>query len=131
MELGDLKKKDITHEVPFGKDGKVLLRYVIKSELLAIEEEAGKKDWAKGAPTPGQRKVEANRLLGRAAVRGWSNLTVGGEEFPYSPENCDLLMEKSYDFSDLVNIACVQIGFFEAGKEEDSKKKSGPMSSGS
>jgi len=131
MELGDLKKTDITHWLPFGADGRVLIRYVIKKELMAIEEEANRPSMSQGPLPVSQKKAEENRLLGRAAVRGWENLTVGGKAFEYTPENCDLLMEKSYDFSDFVNLACVQIGLFETRQEEELKKNLKPTSDGS
>lgn len=130
MELGRLTQEDITRWVPFGEDGEVLMRYVSKEELIRLRKEATKLDWANNRPVETLDELEQNRLLGRAAVRDWRNLTVGREPFNYSPENCDLLMRRSFDFSDFVNLTCTQMRFFIEQKEEESKKKSANTSAG-
>lgn len=130
MELGNIIDGERTWPVKFGEDGEVEMRYVPKAELVAIRKKATKTDWSAHRPVETLDEMEQNRLLGRAAVRGWKNLTVGGEPFPYSPENCDMLMARSYDFSDFVNLVCTRIGFFREQKEEESKKKSAPTPDG-
>ncbi len=130
MELGRLTDEDITRWVPFGEDGEVLMRYVSKEELIKLRKKATELDWAKNRPVETLDELEQNRLLGRAAVRDWRNLTVGGQPFDYSPEHCDLLMRRSFDFSDFVNLACTQMRFFIEQKEEKSKKKSANTSDG-
>lgn len=123
MDIGALKTEDFQVWVPF-MDAEVLIRYVPLEELRDIGRKASRATW-EGARTPANRPVEtldpslANKLLGRAAVRGWSGITMNGEEFPYSPENCDFLMARWLDFSRFVNEACLDL---RALQEEERKR---------
>lgn len=124
MELGPLTEDEITCWVPYGKDGRVLMRFVTLEELNALRKKATERTWIEHRLVEEKDTVKENVLLGRAAVRDWDNLTVGGEHFPYSEEKCDLLMKRSYEFSDFVNLVCIQIRFFVKEQEDESKKKS-------
>lgn len=63
--------------------------------------------------------------IGRAAVRDWKNITLKGEEYPYSPDNCDTLMVGWAEFGAFVIEACSEVANFqEEAREEDVKKSS-------
>ena len=100
-------------------------------DLNKIERAAVKIDWKKHRMVEESDEIKRNKLLARRVVKGWENLTVGGKEFPYSQENCDFLMAKSYQFSDFVNVTCVEMTCFVEEKHCDAKKNSEPGSSGS
>ena len=121
MELGDLGK-DIQVWEKFGDDAKVLLQYVPRKKLNAINKATTKRELIKGQMVEVSDSDESNRKLGRAAVKGWENITVGGEPFEYSVENCDMLMDQSYEFSEFVNERCAKIQVFMEGKEDEAKK---------
>ena len=125
-----MTNNDLTCWVPFGKDGRVLIRYVAREELRNIEKKATERFLFEGQVVTEVDEIKKNVLVGRAAVKGWEALTVKHEDFPYSPENCEMLMRRSYDFSDLVNIACVNVRAFIEKREEQGKKKSKSGSSG-
>jgi hypothetical protein len=123
MDIGALRREDFLVWVPF-MDAEVLVRYVPLEELRDIGSRATKRTW-EGLRTPSNRPVEtldaalANKLLGRAAVRGWRGLSMNGEEFPYTPENCDFLMARWLEFSKFVNEACLDL---QALQEQERKR---------
>jgi hypothetical protein len=119
MEIGALKKDDFVISIPFIEDSEVLIRYVSREELQEIKRNATKISWdRKNEPSEEFDSLRADLLLGRAAVRGWKGLTMNGEEFPYSPENCDLLMRKWTEFAKFVGEASMDI----ARLQEEGKK---------
>lgn len=105
MDLGNLLDNDeMTAVVPFGDNddsATVTLRYVAPEEISRIARKAT--SWHKKQRREVVDNIKSGILLGRAAVLGWDGINVNGKPFPYSPENCDLLMTKSYDFIALVN----------------------------
>lgn len=123
MELGNLDR-DLEVWVPFGDDGEVLIKYVPKDELLSISEKATKRKWNNHRMTEEVDPTLANRILGRAAVRDWKNLTVGGEPLPFSCDNLDMLMGKSYVFSNFINQVATDIQAFIEQRKEDEGKNS-------
>lgn len=131
MELGNLTQEEITAWVPYGKDGKVLMQYIARRKLEEIKKLATVNEWHNHRMVERIDIVKQNQLLGEASVKDWKKLTVGGKPFPFSPENRDLFMEKSYEFSDFVNLVCVEMGCFIEEKKEESKKKSKGAQSGS
>jgi len=122
MDIGLLKRDDFQVWVPF-MDAEVLIRYVSLDELREINKKATRVSWdRKHQKTEELDTVEANRLLGRAAVRGWKGITMNGEEFPYSEENCDFLMTRWLEFARFVNEVCIDIqALMDAEKERKAK----------
>jgi hypothetical protein len=124
MEIGSLTRTDFQVWVPF-EDAEVLIRYLPLEELQDIVRKATRTTWDRS-----QRKVEtldpaeANRLLGRASVRGWMGITMNGEEFPYSAENSDFLMARWLGFSRFVNEACLDLQGLVAEERRQREKKS-------
>jgi hypothetical protein len=129
MEIGALKAEDFQVWMPFA-DAEVLVRYISLEELREIGRKATRVTW-EGPRTPGNRPVEtldsalANKLLGRAAVRGWRGITMEGEEFPYSPENCDFLMARWLEFVRFVNEASLDLRALQEEERERMGKASG------
>lgn len=123
MELGNLNI-ELEVWVSFGEDGEILVRYIPKDELLAISEKATKRKWINHRMVEEVDPMLANRILGRAAVRDWKNLTVGGEPLPFSQENLDMLMGKSYVFSNFINQIATDIQAFIEQRREDEGKNS-------
>ncbi|GAB4389047.1 MAG: hypothetical protein Kow0025_12030 [Thermodesulfovibrionales bacterium] len=125
MDIGGLKRDDFTAWVPF-LDAEVLIRYVGAEELRAIQARATTRAWdRKSRPVETLDWAEANRLLGRAAVRGWKGITSGGEEFPYSEENCDFLMARWHEFARFVGEACVDLQGLVRSERSRLEKNSG------
>lgn len=86
-------------------DAEVLVRHVPAEELLDIQRRARVRTWetTQGAPSQTQDSALAGRLLGRAAVRGWRGLSMQGQDYPYSPENCDFLITRWAEFSRFIS----------------------------
>ncbi len=123
MELGNLGA-ELEVWASFGEDGSVLVRHIPKDELLAISKKATKRRWSSHQMIEEVDPILANRLLGRAAVRDWKNLTMGGEPFPFTPENLDMLMDRSYQFSNWVNQVVTDVQTFLETRREESEKNS-------
>ena len=96
---------------PYDDDTEVLIQYQGKEILTKISSKAGEIERKTGASAG----VIANKLTGRAAVKGWRRkldhdhpgLTTGGQPLPFTPANVDMLMTKSIDFSTFVNRKCI------------------------
>jgi hypothetical protein len=137
MDITAISEEDFNVWVDFQEDAQVLLRYVSLEELLAINAKASthslKPAVASAAGTDrgeGIREIsaevapeDANRLLGRAAVRGWRGLKKDGKEFPYSADNCDLLMRRWTEFAVFVGEVCLELREINRRKVKESKKK--------
>jgi len=128
MDISALKKDDYQVWVPFMGDAEVLIQYVSLDSLRRLMTKAmmTKILWD-GKPRKNSEvdAVEANRMLGRAAVRGWKNITMENEDYPYSPENCDFLMSHWLEFSRFVNDICIDLqALMEAEKEQKIKNSS-------
>jgi hypothetical protein len=135
MEIGILKRESFEVWTPFDEDTEVLIAYQSKAALGAIRKQATTSKWGKNHQLSEEcDNDEANRLLGRAAVRDWRALpgkkgfTLHGESYPYTPENCDFLMEQFTDFSNFVNVTCVDLQRLVAAEEEQSRKNSSSTS---
>jgi hypothetical protein len=128
MDIGGLKKETLTAWVPFDDDTEVLIGYLSREDLREIGKGATMTRFVKHQKSEQFDQDEADRLLGRKAVKDWRALpgrpgfTDGGAPFPYSPENCDLLMEKFNEFSNFVNVTCIDFSrFIEEEKAADEK----------
>lgn len=108
--------------VPF-LDGRVLVRYVSREELLRLDKEATELTWDRAGRIGRDRDpIRADILLGRAAVRGWEGFTADGLPYPYTEENCDFLMGRWVEFARFVNETCVDLQVLvDAGKGEAEK----------
>jgi hypothetical protein len=125
MDISALRRDDFEVTVPFGEDASVLIRHVTREELLSIRKKATKTNWdRKHQREESFDPVEADVLLGRAAVRGWKGITMNDEDFPYTPENCDFLMRKWTEFARFVNDACVDLGGLVKAEREAREKNS-------
>jgi hypothetical protein len=120
MDIVALKQDDFQVWVPF-MDAEVLLRYVSLEELEQVRRRATTLRWdRKGPRTESMDPLEANRLLGRAAVRGWRGITLEGEEHPYSEEHCDFLMTRWSEFARFVSEAALDL--WRLAEEERAKR---------
>lgn len=131
MDIGILKKSSFEVWVPFDDDTEVLIAYQSGSDLREMREKATNISWDRGHQK--EEKYDnamGNRLLGRAAVKDWrprpgkKGFTLNGEGYPYTPENCDFLMDKFTDFSNFVNGVCVDLQCLVAADEEQTRKNS-------
>ena len=100
MELSGLRNDELTAWIPFDDDTEVLISYVSREELRQLKRKATSTKFIRHQKSEETDPKEADRLLGRKAVKNWRALpcrigfTMSGEPFPYSPENCDFLMER-------------------------------------
>ena len=126
MDISALQKDDYEVWVPF-LDGKVLIRYLSREELLTLNKQATRTAWDKGhQPQKEHDPVRADILLARKAVKGWEGFIMNGQDYPYTPENCDFLMTKWVDFARFVNEACTDLqALMDAEKAESEKNSSG------
>jgi hypothetical protein len=93
--------------IQYDEDTEVLILLLSKEEIRAIGQKSSKAG-KKSGPV-------YDKLLGRAAVKGWRHKTnldqpgfsVKGQPFPFSLENLDELMIKSSSFSKFVNDQCL------------------------
>jgi hypothetical protein len=129
LDISALKEDDYQVWVPF-LDAEVLVRYVPVEEIHRINRSATRVAWdRKNQKTETLDAVEANRLLGRAAVRGWRGITMDGEEVPYSVDNCDFLMDRWLEFFRFVGEVCLHLRSL-VGAEKRGKEKNSVLTSG-
>jgi hypothetical protein len=122
MDIGALKRNDIEVWVPF-LDGTVLVRYIPRDELLKLNKEATRNTWDKGARIQGETDPgKADLLLGRHVVKGWEGFTMGGEPYPYTPENCDFLMTKWVEFARFVNDTSIDLQVLMSAEKEEAEE---------
>jgi len=108
--------------IQFDEDTEVLIRFIDRRELRKIQSKAEKTARLTGADAD----EIANRYLGRSAVLGWRKindhshpgLMIQGRPLPYTPENVDMLMTRSLEFSKFVNEHCVNSKIFLQEDEE-------------
>jgi hypothetical protein len=128
MDLSGLKNDALAAWIPFDDDTEVLISYVSREDLRQLRRQAASVRFVKHRKTETTDPGEADRLLGRAAVKDWRALpgrpgfTMGGARYPYSPENCDFLMAKYNEFANFVNERAIGFSnFVEEEKEEETK----------
>lgn len=130
MEIEKLSQDSFEVWVPFDDDSEVLFSYVPRDELQKMSKKATKVSFIKHQRTEEIDATEADLLLGRRAVKDWRPLpgkkgfTMHGEPFPYSPENCDLLMTKWHAFARFVNESCVDLELLMEKDQEQIQKNS-------
>lgn len=124
MDIAAIGERDFEVWVPF-HDARVLMRYVGLDELRAIQASATRRSLEQGSEiSEDLDHREAGRLLGRASVRDWEGFTLNGEEFPWSRENCDLLMDRWTEFARFVSDTALDLARIERARSEESGKKS-------
>lgn len=106
MELQGLQKDSFEAWVPFGEDGKVLIRYVSREELKKIGKKATSVGYKNHQKVEEIDDVKADILLGRACVRDWEGFTMNGEPFPCTPDHIDFVMTKWSAFGRFINDIC-------------------------
>jgi hypothetical protein len=131
MEISALQKDDFEVWVPF-LDGRVLIRYVSREELVSLNKQATETTWDRKHQLHKENNpVRADILLGRIAVKGWEGFTMNGAPYPYTPENCDFLMTKWVDFARFVNETCIDLqALMDAEKAEAEKNSSATSGQG-
>ena len=129
MDLSGLKNDVLTAWMPFDDDTEILMAHVSREDLRKLKKQATSPKFIRHQKTEETDPKEADRLLGRVAVKDWRPLpdrkgfTMKGEQFPYSPESCDFLMERFNEFANFVNEKAIEFSnFVEEEKEEDAKK---------
>ncbi len=137
MELRGLKNESLQGWVPFDDDTEILIAYVSREDLRVLRKEATSLKFMRHGKSEETDAKEADRLLGRKAVKDWRALpgrkgfTMGGEPFRYSPENCDFLMERFNEFANFVNETAIDfVTFVEEEKEETLKNSSATSGQG-
>jgi hypothetical protein len=125
-----LDDEDLVVAMPFGDEGAtVMIRYVPQETLRKIARKATKRIFRDHKAVEEMDADEANRLLGRAAVAGWSGFPLyHGQPLEYSPESCDRLINKWGEFSRFVNDACTDYARLVDADREETKKNSASMS---
>jgi len=125
MDIAILKQDDFTARVPFVPGTVVELGYVSPDEISKLSTKATVTSWdGKHRQVDRFDAAKFNRLLGRAAVKGWEGFTDKGVPYPYSPENCDFLMATWHDFARFVNDMAVDVQRLVEAKEEENAKNS-------
>lgn len=129
MDLSGLRRESVAAWIPFDGDTEVLVAYVSREELRQLRKEAASIRFVRHHGAEEIDEKEADRLLGRKAVKNWRPLpgrtgfTMGGSTFPYSVENCDFLMERYNEFANFVNMKAIEFSnFVEEHKEEEIQK---------
>jgi hypothetical protein len=131
MDLSGLKQTTLQAWVPFDDDTEVLLAYVSREDLRRLRKKAASIKFIGHQKTEEVDPKEADKLLGRIAVKNWRALpgrpgfTMGGKAFPYSVENCDFLMEGLNEFANFINEASIEFSnFVQEEKEQEVKNSS-------
>lgn len=114
MELGKFASDDFVVQVPYGDppdQAVISIRYLARDRFSEVVQKATKITYH---PKTHQREeksdyAEASRLIGEAAVVGWTGISVEGQEFPFTPDNRDLLMRRHHGFSKLIMDVCTDL----------------------
>ena len=123
MDIGKLASDDFTVQVPFG-DGPdpatITIRYAARDKFAELVAKATKITYN---PKTHQREekvdnAEANRLVGEWAVTGWKGITQDGADYPFTPENRDLLMARWHEFAKFVLDVCTDLQALVASERE-------------
>ncbi len=113
--------------IQFDEDAEVLVGFISKEELDKLSTKA-----SKAARLSGQNEKEVfNRMLGRSAVQGWRKvddynhpgLIVKGQPLSFTPENVDMLMKRSLEFSAFINENAINSKLFLDEEEEREETK--------
>lgn len=103
--------------VQIDEDTEVLIRFVDKEELHALNRKADKT----ARLTKGDVSVIGTRLLGEVAVFGWRKindhnhpglLDAKGNPIPFTAENRNMLMKRCREFSNFVNETAIDSSVF-------------------
>ena len=123
MDIEALSLSDYEVWVRF-MDAEVLLRHVALHELMDIRTHATRRTWdGSGAVSEQLDANEANRLLGRAALRGWRGITMKGQDYPFTADNAELLMTRWLEFSRFVSDMSANLTALVQAQAESVEKK--------
>ena len=64
------------------------------------------------------------KAVGKLVVKDWKGITLEGEEFPYTEENCDMLMSRWPAFAGFVQDASMDLANFGEQEREADEKNS-------
>lgn len=81
MDISALKKDALQVWVPFSEDTEVLIQYISREELQKIYTKAKRITYKNHQKAEEFDSVEADKLLGRAAVKDWKGFTMDGQPF--------------------------------------------------
>jgi len=113
--------------IQYDEDSEVLIKHINKEELQKISQKADKAAKLTGS----DRANIFSRLLGRASILGWRKidnhahpgLMLKGQPLQFTPENIDMLMQKSLEYSIFVNENAIDSKLFlEEEKEKEELK---------
>lgn len=117
-----------TKWIQFDEDTEVHIRFIGKEELRKIFKKA-----EKTAKLTGADSTEiSNRELGRTCVLGWRKiddynhpgLIVNNKPLSFTPDNIDMLMKRSLDFSRFINENAIDSKLFlEEEQEREAETK--------
>ena len=113
--------------IQFDEDTEVLVRFIGRQELRKMQRKAEKTANLIGVDV----NDILNQKLGRAAVLGWRKmndhkhpgLIIKDQPLPYTPENIDMLMTRSLEFSKFVNDNAVDSKLFLEEEKETEETK--------
>ena len=128
-EIGNLDG-EMSAWFEFKGDGEVEIAFMPKDKFARIIKKHTRISYKRGQQREITDDDKVNTEVGRLVVRTWRKLTQDGKPFPYSQDNCDLLMRKSYEFSNFVSERCVEMEEFTEERDEEAVKKSVPTPSG-
>lgn len=102
--------------IQFDEDTEVLVRFINKELMVKLRKKAEKASRLSGSDL----SDITNRNLGEQAVLGWRNITdhndpglrVNKQPLPFTPDNRDMLMKKSLEFSNFVNETAISSRVF-------------------
>lgn len=128
MDIGKIEDNNLTTIVEFsiGDEAcKVEVGYVDSESLNRIYRKATR--WDKKDRREVTDVIEANRLLGRAAIKDITGLTKAGPDgnpvtVTYTPEVGDMFMSRIYTFAEMVNETVTDLQRFQAARTEESLK---------
>lgn len=126
MEIGGFfDGEEIVADVPFGEGeapATVRLRYISTERMAELLKKATRISYnAQHQREERVDNVEFKRLLGEAAVVGWSGILSGGQEVVFSPERRDVAMTRWTEFAKFVAERCDDLQALVAAQKETTR----------
>jgi len=102
-------EEEVTRWVKYQEDTEVLLCFVDREALVAINEKA--EAISRKVKDPTAISHITKRELGRTIVKGWRKIndhshpgfTIAGKPLPFTPENLDRMVKKSVEFFSFIS----------------------------
>src|SRR5208283_2459436 len=105
MEVGGIFETEFKAWVPFGEDAEVLIKYISRDQLLAINKKCRRMIYVNHQRMEELDAEKANQMLGSEVVMDWKGFKRRGEDLPFNAENLEYMMRWG-DFSRFVNETC-------------------------